>query len=311
MLNNPKFLAVGTVLIWSLFTPFVKLISINSQFLFVTLCFACTFCTFVVVLSFIHRGRFWTRIKSDLKAPYLFFGLFGYFLYWMALNQCFRQFSSASGSTILNYTWPIFTVLFSELIFRRAPKGFAHRILESIGIVLGFASVYVLATGGNVGGFEFTHVKGLLWGILAGAAYGFFSAYSSTVPRESQGTFLLVSIAVSLLAMLPFGLTEIGLLREMSWKEIGAVFMIGSVFDGGGYFLWTAANRAARDRGVDISAISSIVFFLPLLSVIAVSLFWGEMEIFRLYFLVALALLISGSFICQRAKSLAGRMSKK
>jgi drug/metabolite transporter (DMT)-like permease len=308
-MNDPRLLAIATVVLWSFFTPFVKLISVKSQFLFVNLCFALTALTFFIPL-FAARGRALFRSLAGMNRWYLFFGLFGYFVYWMGLNQCFREFSSASGSTVLNYTWPIFTVFFTELIFRRSRKTFLQRVVEIAGVTLGFAAVYVLASGGKVTAFDFTHFAGLLWGLLAGAAYGFFSAYSSTVPKEAQGLFLLTSAAVSFLAMLPFGLTEIDLIAEMRWTDWGAVFLIGAVFDGGGYFLWTAANRAARDRGVDISAVGSIVFFLPFFSVILISIFYKETELLQPYFAAVMVLLIAGSFLCQRTRSIAERLRK-
>ena len=299
MLNNPRFYALATVALWTFFTPLVKLVSIKSQFLFITLSFSFTFLTFLIALCFIHGRGLWDRLRA-MRGRHLFFGLFGYFVYWQGLIQCFREFSSASGSTVLNYTWPIFTVLFTEIIFRRTSKPRLFRLVEWFGIFLGFASVFVLATKGDVFSFEFTHLKGLLWGLLAGGSYGFFSAYSGTIPKESHGSFLLVSAGVSVLAMLPFGLTEAHLLHTITIRDMVIVAVLGSVFDGMGYFLWTAANRTAREQGVDISAVGSIVFFLPLLSVVGISLIFGEHELLKPYFAVTLVLLISGSVLCQR-----------
>ena len=299
MLNNPRVYALATVALWTFFTPLVKLVSLKSQFLFITMSFSFTFLTFLAVLSFIHGRGLWLRVRT-MAGRNFFFGLFGYFVYWQGLIQCFREFSSASGSTVLNYTWPIFTVLFTEIIFRRTHKPRLYRLVEWFGIFLGFASVFVLATKGDVLSFEFTHLKGLLWGLLAGGSYGFFSAYSSTVSKEYHGTFLLVSAGVSALAMLPFGLSEAGLFQTITVRDLIIVAVLGSVFDGIGYFLWTAANRLAREQGVDISSVGSIVFFLPLLSVVGISVIFGEHELLRPYFAVTLALLISGSVLCQR-----------
>jgi drug/metabolite transporter (DMT)-like permease len=295
------------VALWTFFTPLVKLVSIKSQFLLVTLSFTFTFLTFLIVLGVIHGRDLWRRLRA-LGGRHVFFGLFGYFFYWQALIQCFREFSSASGSTVLNYTWPVFTVLFTEVIFRRSRKPRLHRLVEWSGIFLGLASVLVLATRGDVLAFEFTHVKGLLWGLAAGGSYGFFGASSGTVPRESHGAFLLAAAGVSVLAMLPFGLSEAGLVGSITARDLVIVAVLGSVFDGMGYFLWTAANRLAREQGVDISAVSSIVFFLPLLSVVGISLIFGEQELWQPYFAVTLVLLISGSMLCQLTGPVSARL---
>lgn len=302
MTRNPKFLTISTVILWSAFAPLAKLVSVKSQFLFLAISFSFTALTFLLILTLRQGRRLFPMIASNWRPQYLFFGLFGYFLYWIGLIQSFREFSSASGTTVLNYTWPVFTVVFVELVFRRTPKPPLHRLLETVGIALGFAAVWVLATKGHVLAFEFTHVKGLLWGLLAGAAYGFFSAYSSTVPREAHGLFLFTSAVVSLAAMLPFAWSEFSLISQMTWRDLLLVAFLGSAVDGGGYFLWTSATLAAREQGIDISTISSMVFFLPLISVVIVSVTLGEGEILEPYFAVTLALLISGSVLCQKTR---------
>ena len=309
MWRNPKFFALATVLLWSAFAPLAKTVS-KSEYLFITLSFTFTTLTFFTGLALRRKRAVWARLR-DVRPRFLFFGLFGYFLYWFALIQAFREFSSASGATVLNYTWPVFTVVFTELIFRREPKSGPRRSLEALGIGLGFAAVVVLATRGQVLSFEITHGRGLLWGLLAGASYGFYSAYSGTVDRMDHTLFLFVSAAVSLAAMFPLALTELDLLWSMTWKDWAVVAVLGSAVDGGGYFLWTSANLTAREMNVDISAVSSIVFFLPLISVVIVSLIFGETEMFKPYFAVTLILLIAGSVICQRTREIAAGLEKR
>ncbi|MFH1137412.1 MAG: DMT family transporter [Pseudomonadota bacterium] len=302
MLNNPKFYAIATVILWSAFAPLAKMVS-KSQFLYVTLSFAFTTLTFLSILAYRMRLELFSRLRA-MKPQYLFFGLFGYFIYWIGLIQSFREFSSASGTTVLNYTWPVFTVIFTEMVFRRTVKAPLQRAVEAVGILLGFGAVFVLATKGQIWSFEITHARGLAWGLLAGASYGFFSAYSGSVPREFHGVFLLTSAVVSLAAMLPFAWTELDMLRRISPRDFLFIFLLGSAVDGGGYFLWTSANLIAREQNVDISTVSSIAFFLPLISVIIVSILLGEGEIFRPYFAVTLVLLISGSVICQKTREI-------
>lgn len=307
MLNNPKILAIATVILWSFFAPLGKMISNKSEFLFINFSFFISFLTFLTGFTRLHGRSPWRRLK-DLRPVHLFFGLFGFFFYWAALVQSFREFSSASGTTVLNYTWPVFTVVFTELFFRRTGKSPLQRMVEFLGIGLGFASVLVLATGGDIFAFELTHIKGLLWGLAAGASYGFYGAYSGTLNRETQILFLMASAGISALAMIPLSLAELHVLSQVTWRDVLLVAVVGCAIDGGGYFLWTSANVAAREQQVDISAVSSIVFFLPLISVVFVSLVLGEGEIFKPYFAVTLALLISGSVVCQRNREITRRI---
>lgn len=309
-MKTPHLYALATVVLWSFFAPMVKLVSTKSQFLFITLSFFFTFLTFLIAMVLTQRNNMISRLKALTWRHYVF-GLFGFFLYWIALIQCFREFSSASGSTVLNYTWPLFTVFFTEFIFRRRSKPVLHRIIEWLGVFMGFAAVAILATKGNLSLLEITHVQGLLWGLAAGAAYGLYSAYSGTVPKELHVAFLLVSAGGSLIAMLPFGLYEAELFRQFTIQDLLVVAVLGSLLDGGGYFLWTSANRTAREHNVDISTVGSIVFFLPLLSVIVISLIYKETEIFKSYFAVTLFFLIAGSILCQRTTSIVEAFQKR
>ncbi|MBF0530517.1 MAG: DMT family transporter [Deltaproteobacteria bacterium] len=299
MLKNPKLLAVATVFMWAIFAPVAKAISDRSQYLFVAGTFLCSFITFggVGLLR-------WRRQKGQgfrgFKATYLFYGLFGFFFYYLGLNNCFREFPTAGGTVVLNYTWPIFTVIFSELIFRRTRKPVLYRLVEWTGIGIAFFAVYVLATKGQLGAVDFSRVAGLSWGLMAGASYGFFSAYSSTVPQSSQGLFLLISTFVSFFAMLPLAATETYLLSSMTFTDVLLMFTMGGVLNALGNFFWTSANIQAREKNIDISSVSSIIFFLPVISVILVSLIFREEELLKPYFAITILLLTGGSWLCQK-----------
>ncbi len=56
---------------------------------------------------------------------------------------------------------------------------------------------------GNVGGFNYTNIHGILWGLSGGAAYGFFSAYSTRVPEKDHLLFLFAAVSSGLLLMFP------------------------------------------------------------------------------------------------------------
>jgi drug/metabolite transporter (DMT)-like permease len=117
-------------------------------------------------------------------------GPFGYFVYSAALNLSYRNFDSASETTVLNYTWPVFTVIFTQLVFKGLTrKDRLVRMIEWLGIGLGFLSVIVLASRGEFNLLVEPNLPGIGWGLLAGASYGFFSAYSGTVSRERQSIF--------------------------------------------------------------------------------------------------------------------------
>jgi drug/metabolite transporter (DMT)-like permease len=309
MLGHPIILCIFTICLWCFGPLLGKLISVRSEFLLLNLSFLFSFLTFSGLLVLLHGRGFFGHVQR-MRLVHALIGLFGYFIYWICFTQSFREFTSASGTTVLNYTWPLFTVLFTELIFRRSRKPTIYRSVEAAGIVLGFLAVVVLSSRGQIATLEFGRVRGLIWGICTGASYGLFSAYSSRVPREQQALFLFTSAGASLLAMIPFALSEIHMVHDIGLRELTIVFALGSIIDGAGYVFWTRANRIAHERKMDISSVASVAFALPLLSVTVISLFLGEGELLKPYFAVTLLLLVSGSVLCQRAARVAALLGR-
>ena len=144
-MHNPKYLALATIIFWSIGPLLTRLISINSQLFSLNLLFFFTFLVFLIYSFFHYRNKFWLKIKQ-LKFSYLFFGLFGYFFYYLGLVQSFHLFNSGSETTILNYTFPLFTVILSELIFgHKSRRPLVIKITEYLGTTVGFLAVITLA----------------------------------------------------------------------------------------------------------------------------------------------------------------------
>jgi len=307
-MRNPRFLAGATIALWSFAGILGRLVAMRSQFALLSLSFLFTFGA-LLVYSLLSQGRSFLERLKRARAPYFLIGLTGYFIYWIGINQSYRAFDAASETIVLNYTWPVFTVVFTDLVFRRGPRSRAFRLVEALGIAGGFLSVVVLATKGRFTSFEL-NVAGIAWGLLGGVSYGFFSAYSSTVPREEHSTFLLCSILASLVLIAGLALREIPLFRTFTARDILTVALLGCALDGLGYICWTAANRLARERGTEISSVASLMFVLPLFSLSLIALFFKEESLSRPYFLASLALLLASSVLCQRTQAIARLLSR-
>ena len=253
---DPRLRVLAAMSLW-MFGPLLqKLISLRSQYLLLVATLLLGLVTFLVIQVALEGPAFLRRLRA-IRPSYPLFGLLGYFLYMVGMNRCFRLFGSAAGSTMLNYTWPVFTVLFAELIFRRSRKAWGVRLVEGAGLALGFLAVWLLATGGDPLSFRVSNVEGLFWGLLAGASYGLFSAYSGTVPAQDHGVFLVSAIGGSLLLMSPLGLAEWKLLPTLGWPDLLAAAGQGVLMNGLGYFFWTSANRLAREQGLEAAAVTS------------------------------------------------------
>jgi drug/metabolite transporter (DMT)-like permease len=236
-------------------------------------------------------------------------GIFGYFVYWIAFIQTFRAFNSASEPAVLNYTWPVFTVLFTEVLFRKDKiDNKKKKLIEALAIVLGFAAVVILSTRGEITAFQIFNSRGLFWGLVTGASYGFFSAYSSLIPKDDQAKFLLYSIFFSLILITPLSISELGQVYTFTSKELTAVFLLGFMNDGVGYVLWTRANRIANESKISISSVASLTFLLPLFSLIIISVALKEFQLFESYFYISLILLIFSTLLSQRSDEIASKI---
>ncbi len=306
-----KKLALITVLLWSSGSLLGRLIAARSQFLLLGMSTSFTLLTFLVY-RLATRPRTGAKASTGtawIKPRYLFFGLFGYFFYLVALNRSFRAFDAASEPMVLNYTWPLFTVAFTRAVFGpRGSHGDGRRgagAWEAFGIVLGLAAVVVVATQGNVLSLDLANPVGILWGLAAGVSYGFFSGYSSTVSREDHGAFLFSSILASWALMALASLTERELLANLTLVDVAVAAAKGILLDGVGYITWTQANRLAREEGLPIASVASLTFALPLLALIWIALLLHEATLTEPYFLVSLALIVLSYVLCQSSERLA------
>lgn len=302
--NNPRFLVLTSILSWSFGILLMRLISIKSGLLNYTIQFFLTFLFFFFYSIFIYKKRIFLKILH-IKVAYIFFGLFGYFIYWMSLFKSFQAFNSASETGILNYTFPLFTVIFRDIFFvKPKPKTLKVSFLEYGGLILGFVSVIIVTTHGNVVSLQFMNIPGILWGLLAGISYGIFSAYSSSVDREDMGVFFLAGTFVSLILAFFISLPELTHISQLTRLDYFYQLILAFIVHGVGYLTWAQANRMANILHISFSSLASLINVLPFLSLLIVSFFLKETELFKGYFLFSLILLIVSTYICQKSESI-------
>ena len=308
MLKNPVILTLITIVLWSFGSLLARLIAIQSQFVLLTFSFFFSFVTLLVYTLIGKRSSKPYRLK--LPIAYVLVGPLGYFLYSVAITQSSRAFDSISETTIINNTWPIFTVIFSDLFFRKVHKSIRVRWIEGIGILLGLLSILILATNGDFHSLQINPV-GLVWGLIAGIAYGVFGAYSGTISEEDQKNFLLFSIVFSLLLISIPAALEWGIIKPITITDIIVAFALGAIMDGLGYILWVRAIRLSHENNRSISSIASFMLFLPFINLVIVKLFLRENHLLNPLFIVSLALLILSTYVVQRSKEISFFLQKK
>lgn len=309
-MKNPRILLLLPIVFWSFGTLLGRLLSIKAPFLMNEISMIFAFISLLLYCAVIYKKTFWIEVKGFDKR-YLFFGLFGFGIYFLSSAMSFRAYNSASETNILNYTWPVFTVLFTNIIFRREKRSVLMHVTEAIAVLLGFFSVVVLATKGNILAFDFSNIPGLIWGLIAGASYGFYGSYSSTVPLKKNPIFLLSGVFSSIVLALPLALSELNLAGSFDFRDLAYAFVCGSIVTVLGEVGWTLANRVAYEQKVNVSSIASLVLVLPVTSTVLIFLVLKEGTLLEPYFALSLVLILLSSVISQKSEDISGWLRRK
>lgn len=304
--STPTNLTLMTIFLWSFGSLLSRLVAIQSQFVLLSLSF---FFSFIIMLFYMILSKDISLASfRNIPAAYFIIGSLGYFVYSVAITQSSRSFNSISETTILNNTWPVFTVLIADFFFTRAKKNTLTRGVEGLGIFLSFLSVVILVSGGNFSSLQLD-VRGILWGLLAGVSYGLFGAYSGTKNELEQKIFLFTAISVSVLLISIPAAIESRYTNPLTVQDIAVAFSMGALLDGLGYILWTRAIRLSKERQTRVSSIASLMFFLPFINLAIVHFVLDERVLLQPYFIASLILILCSTYLIQKATSVSQHLS--
>lgn len=272
-------MALITVAMWSTLAPAAKLVMTdlpNLEMLCITAGFAFLF---LLIYNGI-RGKLSLLMKMPGKtilkmAGLGFLGLFLYSaLYYYGIDQL-----TSSEACILNYLWPMMTVVFSGILLHEpmTPKKIFSMLLSFLGIV-------ILSLGGDHGtGNTFLGIAAC---IIAAACYGLFSVLNKKEDMDQELTMMVIWLTTSLCAFLLslFG-THWVPVHGLSW--LGLIW-IGVFLNAIAYLLWALAIN-----GTDSTAsIANLAYLVPLLSMVISILFLHEP--LRLRVVASLILIVGG-----------------
>ena len=272
-------MALITVMMWSTLAPAVKLTTENiptMQMLCITSGLAFLFLLFYNgirnKLSLIKKMSPQTILKM---AGLGFLGLFLYSaLYYYGIDQL-----TSSEACILNYLWPLMTVIFSGILLHEPMT--AKKIVS---MLLSFLGIVILSLGGEHGSGN--AVLGILACILAAACYGLFSVLNKKESMDQGLTMMVIWLTTSLCAALCslFGKPWVPV-HGLSWAGL---IWIGVFLNAVAYLLWALAINGTDST----AAIANLAYLVPLLSMILSILFLHEP--LKLQLILALVLIVGG-----------------
>lgn len=167
-------------------------------------------------------------------------------------------------ATIINYMWPILTVVFSALILK-------ERVTAATMLALFLAFAGVALTTAALGGGASLSGDQLLGVVLIASASVLYALFNVLNKRHggSQLVNMAVYFGVSSLATLPFVLAQGP--TPLGPVELGGVLWVGILVNAAGYVLWCTALQAAPS-----ALLANMAYVAPVVSLVVSSLLLGE-----------------------------------
>lgn len=274
--------AATSILFWSTVATAAKLMlgSINNfQLLWMTSAFAAVFLLIVNIATGNIKGLRDYTPKDFLVSALI--GLPGTFFYYVFYyGGC--SMMPASQSFIINYLWPIMSVVFACILL-----GERMTFRRAVAIGISFVGV-IIVTGSGIMSFNKDMLLGALLCILGAVSYGVFTALNQKYYYEKR-------LSMMINYFVTFALTTVinavnGDLFLPTASQVGG-------FAWNGIFTVAIANTTwaiALEKG-NTAKISNLAYITPFLSLVWTSLILKEQ--LSLFSVVGLLVIVAGIFV--------------
>jgi drug/metabolite transporter (DMT)-like permease len=228
-----------------------------------------------------RRLRLWSARELAGAALLGVVGIFPYSgLYFLAFSLAPE---SAGATNIINYLWPIWTVLLSTLVLgeRLGPR-------KALGLALSFAGVYVVISNGTLVRVDLQALPAYVAAGCGAFFWGLFSVLSKRRASDPLCSMLLSNVG----ALACFGVlaAAVGGNRAPAAEDWVRLIVLGGGCNGVAYLLWIVALR-----GGDTGRISALAYLVPIVALLYLRLARGA-PITPAH-LVALALVLAGPLV--------------
>ena len=280
--------AIISVLLWSTTATVSKLLlgSLDSmQILLVSSLFSFIF---LLIINCINGSI--KEIKKYKTKDYLIIfalGVIGIFLYdlffYLGINAM-----QASQAFIINYLWPIMTVLFACIILKEK-----FTIRKIIAIIISFIGVIIVSSNGNLLSIEKSSLMGTIYCLLAALLYGLFSVLNKKQNYNKYTSMMLFYFNSTIISLIYVIATKRFFVPELS-QTLGLLW-IGIFTSAVAYTSWALALAKG-----DTARISNIAYLTPFISLVWTGIVLKEKISF--YSVLGLVIIVLGIFIQMKNK---------
>ena len=287
-MKKEYFCAIISVLLWSTTATISKLLlgSLDSmQILLVSSLFSFLF---LLIINCFNGSI--KEIKKYKPKDYLIIfalGVIGIFLYdlffYLGINAM-----QASQAFIINYLWPIMTVLFACIILREK-----FTIRKIIAIIISFIGVIIVSSNGNLLSIEKSSLMGTIYCLLAALLYGLFSVLNKKQNYNKYTSMMLFYFNSTIISLIYVIATKRFFVPELS-QTLGLLW-IGMFTSAIAYTSWALALAKG-----DTARISNIAYLTPFISLVWTGIVLKEKISF--YSVLGLVIIVLGIFIQMKNK---------
>lgn len=272
-----------SIFLWSTTATVTKLLlgSLNSmQILAVSSFFAFIF---LLILNLFKKKL--NEIKKYKIKDYLQIagmGALGVFLYYLFLYLGTNKML-ASQAFILNYLWPMMTVVFACIILKE--KMTLRKILA---FVLSFVGVIIVTANGNLLNIDNNTLIGALFCILAAISYGLFSVLNKYKGYDKYASMMLYYLTTFIICIIYLLITRTTI--DIGIGQAGGLLWSGIATSAIAFTTWALALQKG-----DTAKISNLAYITPFLSLVWTYFFLKEN--ISIYSVLGLVVIVLGIFI--------------
>ena len=275
-------LAATSIALWSTMPTISKLL-LHKMDSFQVLCVSAIFASLFLLVVNIVTGNI-KRLKEYRVKDYIItvlIGLPGMFLYYVFFYTG-TSMMPASQAFIVNYLWPIMSVVFACIILKE--KMTTRKL---VAIFISFCGV-IIVTGADLAELNSTILTGALFCVMGAVSYGIFTALNQKFKYDKRISMMMVLFVTFILT---------GIINIVSGKpmELGGFELLGLGWNGMfSIGIATTSWQIALEKG-NTAKISNLAYITPFVSLIWTRIFLNEK--IGILSVAGLAVIVLGIFV--------------
>ena len=272
--------AATSILLWSTM-PTVSKILLGKLDSFQVLCISALFASLFLLVVNLVTGNI-KRLKGYSLRDWIItvlIGLPGMFLYYVFFYTG-TSMMPASQAFIVNYLWPIMSVVFACIIIKEKMT-----VRKLVAIAMSFLGV-VVVTGADFASLNVNVLMGAGFCALGAVSYGIFTALNQKFKYDKRISMMIVLFVTFVLT------SVINIGKPM---DIGVPDVLGMLWNGVFSIGIATTSWQIALEGGNTAKISNLAYITPFLSLIWTSVFLKEK--ITVFSVVGLVIIVLGIFV--------------